>query len=68
MCWVSFMCSKRRTEEIRTRGRSSLGNRYQWTRGSASTTGRARDFADTDDLAEDTLFQTFKRIEQFEPC
>jgi RNA polymerase sigma-70 factor, ECF subfamily len=27
----------------------------------------ARDFADTDDLVQDTLLQTFKRIEQFEP-
>jgi RNA polymerase sigma factor (sigma-70 family) len=27
----------------------------------------ARDLADTDDLVQDTLVQTFKRIEQFEP-
>ncbi len=27
----------------------------------------ARDLADTDDLVQDTLIQTFKRIEQFEP-
>jgi RNA polymerase sigma factor (sigma-70 family) len=27
----------------------------------------ARDLADTDDLVQDTLLQTFKRIEQFEP-
>lgn len=27
----------------------------------------ARDLADTDDLVQDTLFQTFKRIEDFEP-
>jgi RNA polymerase sigma factor (sigma-70 family) len=27
----------------------------------------ARDFADTDDLVQDTLAQTFKRIEHFEP-
>src|SRR5580765_2688240 len=29
--------------------------------------GWARDLADTDDLVQDTLVQTFKRIERFEP-
>src|SRR5437867_5612205 len=29
--------------------------------------GWARDMADTDDLVQDTLVQTFKRIESFEP-
>jgi RNA polymerase sigma-70 factor (ECF subfamily) len=37
----------------------------RWTRGRLPKW--ARDLADTDDLVQDTLVQTFKRIEDFEP-
>jgi RNA polymerase sigma factor (sigma-70 family) len=37
----------------------------RWTRGRLPKW--ARDLADTDDLVQDTLVQTFKRIEAFEP-
>ena len=37
----------------------------RWTRNRLPTW--ARDIADTDDLVQDTLVQTFKRIEHFEP-
>ena len=37
----------------------------RWTRGRLPRW--ARDLADTDDLVQDTLLQTFKRIEDFEP-
>ena len=37
----------------------------RWARGRLP--GWARDLADTDDLVQDTLVQTFKRIEGFEP-
>jgi RNA polymerase sigma factor (sigma-70 family) len=37
----------------------------RWARGRLP--GWARDLADTDDLVQDTLVQTFKRIEDFEP-
>jgi RNA polymerase sigma factor (sigma-70 family) len=37
----------------------------RWARGRLP--GWARDLADTDDLVQDTLVQTFKRIESFEP-
>jgi RNA polymerase sigma factor (sigma-70 family) len=37
----------------------------RWARGRLP--GWARDLADTDDLVQDTLIQTFKRIEGFEP-
>jgi RNA polymerase sigma-70 factor (ECF subfamily) len=37
----------------------------RWARGRLP--GWARDVADTDDLVQDTLIQTFKRIEGFEP-
>lgn len=37
----------------------------RWARGRLP--GWARDLADTDDLVQDTLLQTFKRIESFEP-
>ena len=37
----------------------------RWARGRLP--GWARDLADTDDLVQDTLLQTFRRIEDFEP-
>ncbi len=37
----------------------------RWARGRLP--GWARDLADTDDLVQDTLVQTFKKIESFEP-
>jgi RNA polymerase sigma factor (sigma-70 family) len=37
----------------------------RWARGRLP--GWARDLADTDDLVQDTLVQTFKKIEDFEP-
>jgi RNA polymerase sigma-70 factor (ECF subfamily) len=42
-----------------------LGPLQRWARGRLPKW--ARDLADTDDLVQDTLAQTFKRIEHFEP-
>jgi RNA polymerase sigma-70 factor (ECF subfamily) len=38
----------------------------RWARGRLP--GWARDLTDTDDLVQDTLLRTFKKIEGFEPC
>ncbi len=42
-----------------------LGPLQRWARGRLPQW--AREFADTDDLVQDALLQTFKRIEEFEP-
>jgi RNA polymerase sigma factor (sigma-70 family) len=42
-----------------------LGSLQRWASGRLPRW--ARDLADTDDLVQDTLIQTFKRIESFEP-